>query len=78
MAVARRRPGDGLVHHSDRGCLGGFKRSSQHSTGRSCDGRSSEGRSGWAGGDAVVGASAGGSARAPRAVLGGDRARRHE
>ena len=34
MAVARRRPGEGLIHHADRGCQGGFNRSSQHSTGR--------------------------------------------
>ena len=30
MALARRRPGEGLVHHSDRGSQGGFHRSSQH------------------------------------------------
>jgi len=30
MAIQRRRPGAGLVHHSDRGSQGGFKRSSQH------------------------------------------------
>ena len=30
MAIQRRRPGVGLVHHSDRGSQGGFKRSSQH------------------------------------------------
>lgn len=30
MAIARRRPGDGLVHHSDRGTQGEFHRSSQH------------------------------------------------
>ena len=29
-AVERRRPGHGLIHHSDRGSLGGFKWSSQH------------------------------------------------
>jgi transposase InsO family protein len=31
MAVAQRRPGEGIIHHADRGCQGGFKRSSQHS-----------------------------------------------
>jgi putative transposase len=31
MAIANRRPGPGLLHHSDRGSLGGFKWSSQHS-----------------------------------------------
>ena len=29
MALQRRRPGEGLIHHSDRGVQGGFKRSSQ-------------------------------------------------
>jgi putative transposase len=30
MALQRRRPLPGLMHHSDRGSQGGFKRSSQH------------------------------------------------
>jgi transposase InsO family protein len=30
MAVARRRPDAGLVHHSDQGSQTKFKRSSQH------------------------------------------------
>jgi transposase InsO family protein len=30
MALARRRPPRGLIHHSDRGSQTGFKRSSQH------------------------------------------------
>src|SRR5829696_328652 len=30
MATQRQRPGPGLIHHSDRGSQGGFKRSSQH------------------------------------------------
>ena len=30
MAAQRQRPGPGLIHHSDRGSQGGFKRSSQH------------------------------------------------
>jgi transposase InsO family protein len=29
MAVARRRPEEGLIHHSDAGSQGGFNRSSQ-------------------------------------------------
>jgi putative transposase len=31
MPLAHRQPPDGLIHHSDRGSLPGFKRSSQHS-----------------------------------------------
>ena len=30
MAISRRRPAEGLVHHSDRGTQGGFNQSSQH------------------------------------------------
>jgi putative transposase len=30
MAISAQRPGLGLIHHSDRGVQGGFKRSSQH------------------------------------------------
>src|SRR5918911_3537004 len=30
MALQRRRPEAGLIHHSDRGVQGGLKRSSQH------------------------------------------------
>jgi transposase InsO family protein len=30
MAISAQRPGVGLIHHSDRGVQGGFKRSSQH------------------------------------------------
>ena len=37
MAVAQRRP-TAVIHHSDQGCQGEFKRSSQHLTGRGCDG----------------------------------------
>jgi transposase InsO family protein len=39
MALARRRPEPGLIHHFDQGSQGGFKRSSQHSSERSCDGQ---------------------------------------
>jgi transposase InsO family protein len=37
MALQRCRPGKGLIHHSDRGVQGGFKWSSQHLQGGSCD-----------------------------------------
>ena len=36
-AMAIRRPGKGLIHHSDRGSQGEFKRSSQHLEGGGCD-----------------------------------------
>ena len=34
MALRRRRPDPGVIHHSDQGSQGGFKRSSQHSISR--------------------------------------------
>lgn len=38
MAIAERQPVPGsLIHHSDRGVQGGFKRSSQHSEVEGCD-----------------------------------------
>ena len=42
MAVSRRRPDRGLVHHSDQGSQGGFTQSSQH-----LDERGSDGQAGW-------------------------------
>jgi hypothetical protein len=36
MAVTQRRPRD-VIHHSDQGSQGGFKRSSQHLDGGGCD-----------------------------------------
>src|SRR5205085_7197224 len=75
MALARRRPDPGLIHHSDQGCQGGFKRSSQRSIERSCDGQTARMGFGadWAAGDAFAGAAAGGAPGASCAVLGGDR-----
>jgi len=76
MAVARRRPDVGVVHHSDRGSQGGFNWSSQHSIERSCDEHAeAEVGSGGAGGDALAGAAARLASGASCAVLGGDRAR---
>ncbi|MGY4430769.1 transposase InsO family protein [Bradyrhizobium sp. F1.13.1] len=37
MAISTQQPGAGLIHHSDRGVQGGFKRSSQHSHIGGCD-----------------------------------------
>ncbi len=37
MALARRQPPPGLLHHSDRGSQPKFNRSSQHRTERGCD-----------------------------------------
>jgi putative transposase len=42
MALHRRRPGPGLVHHSDQGSQGGFTWSSQH-----LDVRGGDGQAGW-------------------------------
>jgi putative transposase len=79
MALGTRDPGADLtlVHHSDRGSQGGFQRSSQRSSVRSCDGHTEEAEigSGGAAGDAVTGSADGWSAGASRAVLGGDRSR---
>jgi len=36
-ALTMRRPAAGLIHHSDRGSQGGFKRSSQHPLPGDCD-----------------------------------------
>jgi putative transposase len=38
MALARRRPQPGLIHHSDQGSQGGFRWSSQRLGGGGCDG----------------------------------------
>jgi putative transposase len=76
MALARRRPEAGLIHHSDQGSQGEFNRSSQRSIERSCGEQTeAEVGSGWSACDALAGASDGGSAGAPAAVLGGGRER---
>jgi putative transposase len=74
MALARRRPDPGLIHHSDQGGQGGFKWSSQRSMKEGCDGQA-EGlgvTADGAAGDAFAGAAAGWQAGASAAVLGGD------
>jgi hypothetical protein len=77
MALGRRGPGADveLVHHSDRGSLGGFKRSSQRLIERGCGEQAQAGvGSRWSAGDAVARSSASGQVGASPAVLGGDRA----
>jgi putative transposase len=80
MAVRRRRPDPGVIHHSDQGSQGEFNRSSQRLIEEGCDGQAEGVGVGpdGAAGDAVAGAAAGGAPRASAAVLGGDRARRDE
>ncbi len=39
MAIWRRGKPNSLLHHSDQGSQGGFKRSSQHLEGGGCDGQ---------------------------------------
>jgi hypothetical protein len=79
MAVHRRRPEPGLIHHSGQGGQGGFNRLSQRSIERSCDGREEAGfGSGDQTADAFAGPSAGLAQGASAAVLGSDRPRRDE
>ena len=78
-AQLTRRPAAGLIHHSDRGSQGGFKRSSQHLNEGACDDHS-EATFRFLGAErvAVSGSANGGAARRPRAVLDGDRSRTYE
>jgi transposase InsO family protein len=80
MAVARRRPEPGLIHHSDQGSQGGFKWSSQRSIRSGCDGQTA--RVGFgddgAAGDAFAGTSDGGAAGGACRVLAGGRGWRVE
>jgi putative transposase len=77
MAIARRQPEAGLIHHSDQGSQGGFQRSSQRLIEEGCDGQGEGLGVGGDGacGDAVAGAAdrwaPGGSGR----VLAGGRGR---
>ncbi len=64
MALERCKPPRGLIHHSDRGVQGGFKRSSQHLDGGGCDEHSKAAfGSVWAGSFAVTRSTAGGRTR---------------
>jgi putative transposase len=64
MAIQRRRPATGLIHHSDRGSQGGFKWSSQRLD-KGCCGEDSKATFGsiWAGSIAVTWPAAGGGTR---------------
>jgi transposase InsO family protein len=74
MALGRRRPSPGLLHHSDRGSQGGFMRSSQHLTGASCDDDAETAmfRSIWARQVAIARPTLGGTECGTAAVLGRD------
>jgi putative transposase len=74
MAIWRRGKPDALLHHSDRGSQGRFKRSSQHLCGRSCDGQSETAvRSSRTRCIAVARTAVSFTARGSQAVLGFDR-----
>jgi transposase InsO family protein len=63
MALATRRPKD-VIHHSDQGSQGGFKRSSQHLDKGGCDEHSKAPfESIWAGTIVVTRSTAGGRTR---------------
>jgi HTH-like domain/Integrase core domain len=81
MAFTTRRPADGLIFHSDRGCQLGFNQSSQHlrlEVLRHGRREASAGGSGDARPDVVARPSVSGGARGPGAVLAGDRTWRVE
>ena len=70
MALGQRRPG-GVIHHSDHGSQGRFKRSSQHLERRNCDGYSKAPfGSIWASNVAVAGTASAGATEKLSAVLG--------
>ena len=75
MAITNRRPGPGVIHHSDAGSQGGFKWSSQHLlvgvTRDGCSGASAGGsRDAWS--DLVAGPAVDRAAGGSSAVLAGD------
>jgi hypothetical protein len=72
MAIGQRRPA-ALIHHSDQGSQGEFKRPSQHSMGESCDGYAKAPfRSMWASTVEVAWPASGSTARELSGVLGSD------
>src|SRR6195256_473115 len=73
MAISAQRPGAGLIHHSDRGVQGGFKRSSQHLDKGGCD-EDSKAAFGsiWAGSNVFTRSTTGGGTRRAATVLGTD------
>ncbi len=73
QALCERRPGEDLVHHSDRGSQGGLNRSSQHPDTGGCDGcEETAVRSVRTEEVIVTGAAAGCDPRGQGPVLGGD------
>ncbi len=75
-ALVTRTPPAGVIFHSDRGCQGGFNRSSQHLELEVCCGSRAWLGSGsdGQGADAVARSAAGRAVRTPQVVLVGDRA----
>jgi putative transposase len=79
MAIWRRGKPDALLHHSDRGSQGEFKRSSQHPDEGGCDEHSKAAfGSVWAGAIVVTRSTAGGRTRRAATVLGSYRGRHGE
>jgi putative transposase len=75
MAIWRRGKPDALLHHSDRGSQGGFKRSSRHLNEGGCDGHSKATITPfWTSAVAVTGTTANSGAICTPAILVGDRA----
>jgi hypothetical protein len=75
MAIWRRGKPDALLHHSDRGSQGGFKRPSQHLNEGGCDGHSNATLTRfWTSAVAVTGTTASSGAICTPAILVGDRA----
>jgi hypothetical protein len=61
-AISQRRP-QGVIHHSDRGCQGGFNRSLQHLKSGGCNDEAKTIRSGGTGQAVLARKATGGAAR---------------